>query len=176
MKTNSSYVKTQITNTLLDILKIKNLSEINIKELCSEAKVGRASFYRHFSSIEDILNQESLKLIQQWGQKVEQNPHSKPSIIFETLFQHFIDHKEFYKIIYKYHLTDIILQTIKNKIGLIESLSNVDAYRKTFFAYAIFGWINEWIIRDMQEDPVTLNQLFKEQSLEVLKIIEGIYS
>lgn len=173
---NNNYVKRQLTDALLNKLKDTNISDINIRELCNYAEVGRASFYRHFSSKEDILNQESLKLIKQWGLEFEENPNSTAKIVFESLFQHFLNHKDFYKVIYKYDYTDIILQTIKEKIGLIDSISNTDAYKKSFFAYAIFGWINEWIIRDMTESPAILNKIFKEQSIELLKVIEQIYA
>ncbi|MBP5446184.1 MAG: TetR/AcrR family transcriptional regulator [Acholeplasmatales bacterium] len=53
-KTKSA--KDRISDTLLDLLGKKNYAEIKILELTDKANVARASFYRHFNSIEDVLD------------------------------------------------------------------------------------------------------------------------
>ena len=54
MKKNQ-YVKIQITNAILDLLKEKDIDEITISEITSKAQVGRVSFYRNYKNKEDIL-------------------------------------------------------------------------------------------------------------------------
>ena len=51
----NAYVIRQLTDTYLLLLKEKPASEISISELCEQAGVGRASFYRNFENREDIL-------------------------------------------------------------------------------------------------------------------------
>ena len=79
----NTYVKKQITAALLALLKEKSLSAISISELTSKAEIGRVSFYRNYQSMEDILKQESDRLIKEWGRLYESNPESSP----ETLTQ-----------------------------------------------------------------------------------------
>nr|WP_275564695.1 TetR/AcrR family transcriptional regulator [Acetatifactor aquisgranensis] len=43
------------TDALLKLLKDVPFSEITISEICSHARVGRASFYRNFESKKDVL-------------------------------------------------------------------------------------------------------------------------
>ena len=51
----NTYVKQQITTTLLELLKEKELSDINIGEITKKAQVSRNSFYRNYADKEDII-------------------------------------------------------------------------------------------------------------------------
>ncbi|MCR4723154.1 MAG: TetR/AcrR family transcriptional regulator [Eubacteriales bacterium] len=48
-------VKDRMAHALIDLLQEKRINEIKITELIKYAKVARASFYRNFASLEDIL-------------------------------------------------------------------------------------------------------------------------
>lgn len=48
-------VKESITTTLLHLLNQKSISEISISEIISKAGVARASFYRNYSSKENVI-------------------------------------------------------------------------------------------------------------------------
>ena len=76
----NTYVKKQITAALLDLLKEKPLSDISISELTNKAEIGRVSFYRNYQNKEDILKEESDRLIKEWECCMNQIPnrHRKP--------------------------------------------------------------------------------------------------
>ncbi|HEM3472982.1 TetR/AcrR family transcriptional regulator [Streptococcus suis] len=169
------YVENQLSQTLIQLLQEKDLHNLTVKEVCLKAQIGRASFYRYYSSLEDVLSQQSRRLMQEWGREFEANPQSTPGTVFQSLFQHFQEYKEFYSILYRYQLTQVIVDTIKEKIELTADLPNDVAYGKSFFAYAIFGWINEWISRGMPENPTQLNQLFQEQAGVILGTLQALY-
>lgn len=59
-------VKDHLSEATFRLLVRKNLSEISISELISEAGVARSSFYRNFSTIEDILKYELKKIQEQY--------------------------------------------------------------------------------------------------------------
>ncbi len=158
-KDKNSFVKTQITETLIRLMKDTDIDQIDIRSLCNEAGVGRASFYRNYSSKEDVILHYASSLIQQWGKDFEADPASSPLNVFGSLFDHFRKNKKFYTLLYKQDLSAIILETIKEKIGLLPSLSNKEAYEKAFFAYGLYGWICEWIARGMKESAADINQM-----------------
>lgn len=170
-----NYVKEQITKTLIKELKSKEISKISIRDLCDHAGVGRASFYRHFISKEDVIQQYANRLIIEWGRNFEMNPESKASIVFESLFQHLMNYSDFYTLLYKANMADIILQAIKDKIQISLSLSNSDAYEKSFFAFGIYGWINEWVQRGMNESPEELNDMLKHSMSKLLIGMDQLY-
>jgi len=57
--TDLRYLKTEekIQNSLLELLKEKELKAITIKEICDRAKISRNAFYQHYGYKEDVYNQ-----------------------------------------------------------------------------------------------------------------------
>ena len=62
----NAYVTEHITAAILSLLEEKPLSEISISELCDQAGVGRASFYRNFQEKEDVLRAYIKGLFDEW--------------------------------------------------------------------------------------------------------------
>ena len=157
----NSYVKRQITATLLALLKEKPLSDISISELTSRAGVGRVSFYRNYQSKEDILKEESDRLIKEWGKLYESNPESAPETLFPSLFDFYRDHRDFYTTLYNAGMSFVMMETIIGTIQITPEMQNLEAYMKSFWAYGIYGWMLEWIKRGMKESGKELLTLFK---------------
>ena len=156
----NTYVKQQITNALLELLKEKSIADISITELTQKAQIGRVSFYRNFQTKEDILKEESDRLIKEWGKFYETNPESSPETLFPSLFDFYRGHKEFYTILYQAGMTSIMQETILNAIQIAPEMANIEAYMKSFWAYGIFGWMIEWMKRGMPESGKELLQFF----------------
>lgn len=155
----NTYVKEQITQTLIAMLEKKNINDISIKELCDKAMIGRASFYRNYSSKEDVIAKYNQKLIINWGKDLEKNTDANIFNFFEHMFKHFVDNKKFYLLLHKQGLSLILLDTIKKKMGLTPSLPNNEAFRLAWLAYAIYGIIEEWIAHGMIETPTQMNKI-----------------
>ncbi len=156
----NTYVKRQITLALLKLLKEKPITEISISELTQKAQIGRVSFYRNYQTKEDVLKEESNRLIKEWGELYEANPESSPETLFPSLFDFYREHKEFYTILYQAGMASIMQETILNTIQITSEMENIEAYRKSFWAYGIYGWMIEWMKRGMQESGDELNRLF----------------
>ncbi len=156
----NTYVKKQILTALLDLLKEKPLSDISVSELTSKAEIGRVSFYRNYQNKEDILKEESDRLIKEWGRLYESNPESTPESLFPSLFDFYRDHREFYTILYNAGMSSIMMETIISTIQIMPEMPNLEAYMKSFWAYGIYGWMLEWIKRGMHESGDELKALF----------------
>ena len=156
----NTYVKQQITKALLELLKEKSIADISITELTQKAQIGRVSFYRNFQTKEDILREESDRLIKEWGRLYESNPESSPETLFPSLFDFYRDHKEFYTILYQAGMASIMQETILDTIKITPEMTNIEAYMKSFWAYGIFGWMIEWMKRGMPESGRELLKFF----------------
>ena len=156
----NTYVKKQITTALLALLKEKSLSDISVSELTNKAEIGRVSFYRNYQSKEDILKEESDRLIKEWGRLYESNPASAPETLFPSLFDFYRDHRDFYTTLYNAGMSSIMMETIIGTIQITPEMQNLEAYMKSFWAYGIYGWMLEWIKRGMQESGKELSTLF----------------
>lgn len=157
-----SYVIKRLTDTLLELLKKFSLNQISISFLCDTAGIGRASFYRNFESKEDILRKCDKKLIEQWAKEWENDKNSSIETLIPSLLIHYQKHKDFYFLMYRENLSDIVLKTILESCKLHEKKTNIEAYATSFIGYGIFGIVNEWIKRGMQETPEELFSLIAQ--------------
>jgi len=157
----NTYVKKQITKALLKLLETKNINDISISELTSTAKIGRVSFYRNYQSKEDVLQQESDRLLSEWGNLFASLPSDKYNSFFLSLFDFFQSNKDFFIALYQADLSHIIMNTIVATAEILPQTSNLQAYLKSFWAYGVYGWIIEWLKRGMPESSEELLQLFQ---------------
>lgn len=172
-KEKNTYVKNQLTITLLNMLKTTSINDISISNLCSNAQIGRASFYRNFNSKEDVIKAYANELIKQWGHEFETNPDSSIVNVFCSLFNHYKRNSDFYTLLCKQNMTDLILDSIINKIGLTPELDNKEAYEKAYLAYGIYGWVIEWIKRGMKESAEEINETFYSKLIQIYPQLEN---
>ena len=170
----NTYVKMQITTALLELLKEKPLSDITVSELTNKAEIGRVSFYRNYQNKEDILKEESDRLIKEWGRLYESNPESAPETLFPSLFDFYRDHRDFYTTLYNAGMSSIMMETILSTIRITPEMQNLEAYMKSFWAYGIYGWLLEWIKRGMPESGKELSALFsRNRTTDLLNSVDS---
>lgn len=160
----NKYVKQEITNSLIALLKEKDLQTITISEITSKAQVGRVSFYRNYASKEDVLEQYMLFIVKEWENK-NKSANFSTDVLLKTLFEHLIAYKNFYTLLYKKGLLYLFRNTIKQTMIKDTILSNTDAYAVAFVSYGIYGWIEEWIARGMQESAEEIFTFLENQSI-----------
>ena len=159
------YVIEHITKSLLTLLEKKTIENISISELCDNAGIGRASFYRNFNNKEDILKIYINKLFYGWKNDWEKNNNIPLSSLIGMIFEHFEQHKTFYHLLSERHLTYLLKDVILDIMELKPNLPKGDAYAKAFVAYSLYGWIEVWFQRGMQESAEEMKQLFQNQGL-----------
>ena len=159
------YVIEHITKSLLTLLGDKAIEDISISELCDNAGIGRASFYRNFNSKEDILRAHINKIFNGWKSDWEKNNNLPLSSVIGMIFEHFEQHKAFYHLLNErrliYLLKDVTLDIMEFK----SDLPKYEVYAKAFVAYSLYGWIEVWFQRGMQESAEEMKQLFQNQGL-----------
>ena len=149
-KGRNAYVIRHITKSLLALLENKTIDDISISELCDNAGIGRASFYRNFNSKEDILRAYiNLPLSSGIG----------------MIFEHFEQHKAFYRLLNERHLVYLLKDVILDMMELRPDLPKDEVYAKAFVVYSLYGWIEIWFQRGMQESAEEMKQLFQNQGL-----------
>lgn len=160
------YVIEHITEAFLKLLKEKPVEDISISELCDEAGVGRASFYRNFERKEDVLQGYVNRLFDQWKNDCEKKENPPFSEIIGLLFAHFESHREFYGLLKERNLIYLLKEGIIALFELDPNASKTEAYAKAFAAYSLYGWVEVWFIRGMQESAKEMEQLFQNQNQE----------
>lgn len=148
------YVVQHITAALITLMERSPFEEISVSQICQEAQVGRASFYRNYESKKDILGKHMDDLLRAWGKEFEER--GDPAYFSESLLKHYYQHKDFYLLLYRHGLSDMIYETIRSAMKMEEAPSNIERYGKSMFAGMLFGWIDEWMRQGMPEKPEEL--------------------
>ncbi len=160
----NTYVKRQITNVVISLLKEKKLEEISVKEVVEKAQVARASFYRNYSSISDVLQKYDAFLVQEWGNEFESDPSSSVENVFVSLFLFYQRHSEFYLLLYRCGLTECMLHTILSITGPREEMEDSVAFQQSFFSYGLYGILVEWMKREMKGTKEEISSMFLQKS------------
>ena len=153
----NAYVLEHITEALLDLLAVKPLDEISISELCENAGVGRASFYRNFANKEAILKACIDQRFQEWTGIYGGNSLSE---LIGAMFSHFEQHRSFYELLSKRGLLYLLKDVIVGICGPRPEHTKKEAYATAFVAYSLYGWIEVWFQRGMRETAEEMAALF----------------
>ena len=160
----NKHVTREITNAMLELLEEKDINEISISEITSKAQVGRVSFYRNYKNKEEILERYVFSIVKKWKNENE-TENTLPNDLLKKLFEHIIEYKQFYTMLYQKNLFHIFRDVLKDTItSKKESLSNIEAYATAFISYGIYGWIEEWLARGMKESAEEIYTLLQSQS------------
>ena len=92
----NSYVREHMLEALMKMLQETPISDITVSDLVQKAGVGRASFYRNFTTVEDILIQEERRLFDEWNEKYQRVPESERSDFTESLLNFYKANEHFY--------------------------------------------------------------------------------
>ena len=161
----NSYVKKQITNALLRLLKEKELKDISISEITTTAQVSRISFYRNYNDKDAIIKEYIHLTLNEWNKNHPKTSDNTEDDILGDIFAYITEYKDFYLLLRDrgifYFLKDIIMDTLGPK----PEYSNFDAYTVAFIANGIYGWIEEWFLRGMQESGEEMTRLLKNRKL-----------
>ena len=155
----NTYVKQQITTTLLELLKEKELSDINIGEITKKAQVSRNSFYRNYADKEDIIKKYLYLLLSEWDNEWKQKNSDSNAALFGHLFMHLKQHGDMMMLIQKRGLFHLFKENYLTLWGPSETMDNMTAYTIVFVASGILGWIDEWLKRGMCESAETMSTL-----------------
>ena len=155
----NTYVKQQITTTLLELLKEKELSDINIGEITKKAQVSRNSFYRNYADKEDIIKKYLYQLLSELDNEWKQKNSDSNAELFGHLFMHLKQHGDMMMLIQKRGLFHLFKESYLTLWGTSETMDNMTAYTVVFVANGILGWIEEWLKRGMCESAETMSTL-----------------
>jgi AcrR family transcriptional regulator len=158
-----------IFTALILLLRTKKLRSIPIKELCDKAGVSRTSYYRNYSSKEDILVQYMNSEFQARLQRILRENHGSFFENSAVFFASARRHRELLDIIIKNDLSKLLLTQYRIhlhtlvKMGILHCDNGCSDYYVSFWAGGLTELVLSWAKRDMknsnQEMAVYLDRL-----------------
>ena len=148
---------------LVELMKEKDLDKITITEIVARAGVGRSSFYRHFSSKEDVLL-HYIDII--FGSPNQYDPESDAEVADYLLarFRKVKENREFFESLDHNDMLRLLYQQLAVNIQINMETFHIkrSKYQPIFFTSAETGVLIEWIKEGFPESEEELTQEFMD--------------
>lgn len=163
--------KRLLQEALLRIMEKKPLNKINVSELCVEAGINRATFYRHYNVPRDVLVEMQAQFAEEIQSSFDMSAliHS-PARYVEQVCCYLYEHSDLIKIFIRNnseeditYLFDHIFQSLLSKTEIVNKLHRFDrAEIKLLSAYMAGGgyfMLRRWLLDDIEKTPQEIAQL-----------------
>lgn len=157
----------QLFDAIVRLLKSKKFDEIKISEVASEAGIGRATFYRNFDYVVDVLLLKLDALFLDLTEYMENNRSSTPVELL-TFFNYWCEHAEFLQVLNDAEQWQLFNQrfTEKSDIRLVE-ISDEAGFTELEFLYLrnsvnalVDSTLHTWLRNGCKESPMELMKMF----------------
>lgn len=175
-KSESKYFNTALLmdRALIELLGKKDISYISVKEICMKAGVNRSTFYLHYETIVDLLEETMEYIDNQFNesfvnsqkhflQQIDNMPLTELVLIKDTYLEPYLkfvyNNRAVYKAAVKNpvamktdkrysSLKKYVLEPIMKRFEISDDVKN---YLTAYYINGIWAVIQEWIGRDCKE-------------------------
>lgn len=160
---------------LKELLKNHPYETITISKLCEAASIGRVTFYRHFDSIDDVLQ---LKCDEVFGGMEDyffnfykENPYTEPFL--KANLRYWYNNSEILEIIFKAGKHQMVLNGFANQLskftlptrGKNDVLCEYKSYFIATRSSMIMSILEQWIADGKNIPPDRLSEIIIEQTM-----------
>lgn len=161
---STEFINDCIADALLQLMEEKPIEKITAQEITDLAGVGRATFFRHFHSKDDILTYKLIRLWNQWviNHNLSQEGHFSLSNTEDLLAFNLSIRPLIYRI-YSAGMQHAIYMAFYQVMEPYFSFEPLHNYTSKFYAYGVFALLDEWIKRDFAETPKQIADIVVHQ-------------
>lgn len=167
------YTKKVIKDTFLNLLSEKDIKKITVSEICQIADINRATFYRYYLDVYDLLDKIQAEFVSEL-KKATINDDENIFTFSKNLLNVFLENKELAKLLFNttnnlFFLNDILevaYEKCKNKWSEdLPTLKDEDIEYATVFIFnGALGVINYWIKNDFEADVDEISNIIENLS------------
>lgn len=182
-KKESKYFNTAyfFDEALLEILENKDYEYISVKEICDKAGYNRSTFYLHYESIDDLLDECIRYIMKKFYNKfkirhniLDSNNNDDLLFLKDDYLNPYLDfvkeNKIIFKLAYKHpkilKVNNTYLDLKKNILNPILEKYNIDVKKRNymidFYVNGIMSIIKKWVDNDCVEDKKFIIEIIKD--------------
>lgn len=159
--------KAILKKNLIELMKVKNISSITVKELCEKSDINRGTFYLHYRDVFHMLEEIEKELYEEFQDMIlsyEISPNkieTKP--ILQDIFTFIAQNKDFCMVVicdrgdmaFVKKIVSVIYEKSYNDWSKIFKLDDKELFEKyySFILYGAIGLIDYWLKNGMRESP-----------------------
>ena len=152
-------MKQYISESLLILMAQKDYPHITINEIVAKAGVNRSTYYRNFSSKEEVIKFYFSNIMCEYLDEYQNSKNHSFESYMLTVFRNFHKHKDELLLIYKNGLAYLILEVLnyqfeQSRVG--QNISIEEKYKLYFHTGGIYHFYILWFSHEMTETPEEL--------------------
>lgn len=165
-------VKQKITNTLFSLMAEKSLADIHITEIVDGAGVARASFYRNYSSKENVLVTLIRDVLDEFSGEMDMEQGS--FYTYENIllsFQYFKKYRSYILDLYRSGFSPVLLEELNHFHESIEGSmpsSSIKKYQLYLYIGALLNTAIIWLSEDDKTTPEDMARFFLDAVVRML--------
>lgn len=168
------YTKKVIKETFLELLEEKEITKITVLELCKKADINRATFYRYYLDIFDLLEKLEEEFVDELRQSYKSfnTVHNQLYDYVFAILKGCYNNKKFVKIIFKTKKNILFLDKIFEDAytqceekwkNTIPNISQEEIEYTTIFIFnGTIGVINYWILNNFDKNIEDVAEIITE--------------
>ena len=156
----TAFLKECLADALIEILETKPIEKITIPEIAGLAGVGRTTYFRNYSSKEEMLSFKLIVLWERWAD--EHHVQIKRRYSTEnalTFFQFNYSIRSLLALLYRRSLQSALYGAFLIYMMPPHDAEPLACYQSSFYSYGLFGLLDAWINRGFLETPEQMAEL-----------------
>lgn len=180
--------KAVLKESLITLMRTKNISSITVKELCEKSDINRGTFYLHYNDVFHMLEEVEKELFKEFQEMILSHKiipnklQTKP--ILEDIFKFIAQNKDFCMVIlcergdmaFMKKIVSFIYEKSYNDWSSFFKKEDKLIFDKyySFILYGAIGLIDDWLQNGLKESPEYMATLTENIIINGLKSVSLI--
>ncbi len=166
----TEFLKECLSDSLIKLMRTKRVDQINIAEITKMASVGRTTYFRNFKAKNELISFKLIKLWERWAEQNELEIRDDFSLTNASAFFFFnYSIRELLTLIYQRERQTAVYDAFQTVLYPKHDADPAACYKGKFYAYALFGLLDEWIQRGFLETPEEMIRISGSISIPVYR-------
>ena len=148
----TEFLKECLSDALIQLMREKDFEKISITESADTAGVGRATWFRNYTSKNEAL---TFKFVQVWNRWADEHAIAVRDRFdlanAKNFFQFNYEIKHILEIVYTSNMQSAIYDAFYQVMMPQYGANAKECYQARFYSYGLFGLLDEWIKRGFKE-------------------------
>ena len=161
-KETTKILKESLSDAFLELLQETPLEKIRMQDVADKAGVGRVTFYRHFSSKQELIEYKLQALWDRYND--EHNLSELPNEAFEEkwFFDFFYENRSLLKQLYDQGMFSYTHDFMINIFSPTVEIPEDSRFTVSFLVYGLLGIITAWAADGFKESTEEMIALFRK--------------
>lgn len=157
----TGFLKECMGDTLIQLMREKPFEKITVADITTRAGVGRSTWFRHFATKPEALTYKLECLWKRWMDIRQIPDHHRYNLDnADDFFQFNYAIRDLLQLLYAAEAQTCIYDAFCAVMMPQYTASALECYQSRFYAYGLFGMLEEWVGRGFKETPEEMVELF----------------